>query len=171
MCSAHVLKTCVFYYVVESQTELLLDDESCFVLPVFLQLNKRFILSFLHAHGKLFTKVGWVMFSLLKLLWLNRFEWRGFMSALFFFYNLFIYSMESFPGVASRVLQEFRTLLQHGPSLLGNTHMLQIITINMFTIYNAHSRGIKLTRAVMLWPKLHYCEVPQHICILFSFLY
>lgn len=70
-------------------------------------LNKRFILSFLHAHGKLFTKVG----------------------------------MESFPGVASRVLQEFRTLLQHGPSLLGNTHMLQIITINMFTIYNAHSRG------------------------------
>ncbi|XP_023272358.1 telomerase-binding protein EST1A isoform X1 [Seriola lalandi dorsalis] len=70
-------------------------------------LNKRFILSFLHAHGKLFTKVG----------------------------------MESFPGVASRVLQEFRSLLQHGPSLLGSTHMLQIITINMFTIHNAHSRG------------------------------
>ncbi|XP_042354789.1 telomerase-binding protein EST1A [Plectropomus leopardus] len=70
-------------------------------------LNKRFILSFLHAHGKLFTKVG----------------------------------MESFPGVASRVLQEFKTLLQHGPSLLGSTHMLQIITINMFTIHNAHSRG------------------------------
>ncbi|XP_019952791.2 telomerase-binding protein EST1A [Paralichthys olivaceus] len=70
-------------------------------------LNKRFILSFLHAHGKLFTKVG----------------------------------MESFPGVASRVLQQFKTLLQHGPSLLGSTHMLQIITINMFTIHNAHSRG------------------------------
>ncbi|KAM4546176.1 telomerase-binding protein EST1A [Fundulus diaphanus] len=71
------------------------------------ELNKRFILSFLHAHGKLFTKVG----------------------------------MESFPGVASRVLQEFRTLLQHGPSLLGFTNLLQIITINMFAIYNAHSRG------------------------------
>ncbi|XP_078121480.1 telomerase-binding protein EST1A [Sander vitreus] len=70
-------------------------------------LNKRFILSFLHAHGKLFTKVG----------------------------------MESFPEVASRVLQEFKTLLQHGPSLLGSMHMLQIITINMFTIHNAHSRG------------------------------
>ncbi|KAL6098736.1 smg6 [Pungitius sinensis] len=70
-------------------------------------LNKRFILSFLHAHGKLFTKVG----------------------------------MESFPRVASRVLQKFKTLLQHGPSLLGFTHMLQIITINMFTIQNAHSRG------------------------------
>ncbi|XP_074468181.1 telomerase-binding protein EST1A isoform X1 [Sebastes fasciatus] len=70
-------------------------------------LNKRFILNFLHAHGKLFTKVG----------------------------------MESFPGVANRVLQEFKTLLQHGPSLLGSTHMLQIITINMFTIHNAHNRG------------------------------
>ncbi|KAG7515884.1 telomerase-binding protein EST1A [Solea senegalensis] len=70
-------------------------------------LNKRFILSFLHAHGKLFTKVG----------------------------------MESFPAVASRVLQEFRLLLQHGPSLLGSTQMLQIITINMFTIHNAHNRG------------------------------
>ncbi|CAN9501137.1 unnamed protein product [Ophioblennius macclurei] len=70
-------------------------------------LNKRFILSFLHAHGKLFTKVG----------------------------------MESFPGVAVRALQEFRTLLQHGPSLLGSTHLLQIITINMFTIHNTHSRS------------------------------
>lgn len=49
--------------------------------------------------------------------------------------------MESFPGVASRVLQEFRTLLQHGMSLLGSTHLLQIITINMFTIHNSHSRG------------------------------
>ncbi|KAK6317587.1 hypothetical protein J4Q44_G00129870 [Coregonus suidteri] len=70
-------------------------------------LNKRFILSFLHAHGKLFTKVG----------------------------------MESFPAVASRVLQEFRALLQHSPSPLGSTRMLQIITINMFTIHNAQSRG------------------------------
>ncbi|KAM9333277.1 telomerase-binding protein EST1A isoform 2-T2 [Pholidichthys leucotaenia] len=71
------------------------------------ELNKRFILSFLHAHGKLFTKVG----------------------------------METFPGVASRVLQEFRTLLQYGPHLLGSTRILQIITINMFAIHNAHSRG------------------------------
>lgn len=70
-------------------------------------LNRRFILSFLHAHGKLFTKVG----------------------------------MESFSAVASRVLQDFRTLLQHGPSQLGSTLLLQIITINMFTIHNAHSRG------------------------------
>ncbi|KAL0994823.1 hypothetical protein UPYG_G00127600 [Umbra pygmaea] len=70
-------------------------------------LNKKFILSFLYAHGKLFTKVG----------------------------------MESFPEVASRVLQEFRALLQHSPSPLGSTRLLQIITINMFTIHNSQSRG------------------------------
>ncbi|XP_057176862.1 telomerase-binding protein EST1A [Triplophysa rosa] len=70
-------------------------------------LNKKFILSFLYAHGKLFTKVG----------------------------------MESFPAVASRVLQEFRALLQHSPSPLGSTRMLQIITINMFTIHNAQIRA------------------------------
>uniref|UniRef100_A0A3Q4MJP7 Telomerase-binding protein EST1A n=1 Tax=Neolamprologus brichardi TaxID=32507 RepID=A0A3Q4MJP7_NEOBR len=70
-------------------------------------LNKRFILSFLHAHGKLFTKVG----------------------------------METFLGAATHVLQEFRTLLQHGPHMLGSTHMLQIITINMFAIHNANSKG------------------------------
>ncbi|MBN3304612.1 EST1A protein, partial [Amia calva] len=72
----------------------------------FKKLNKRFILSFLHAHGKLFTKVG----------------------------------METFPEVAARVLQEFHALLQHSPSPLGSTRMLQITTINMFAVYNAHSR-------------------------------
>uniref|UniRef100_A0A8C7K534 Telomerase-binding protein EST1A n=1 Tax=Oncorhynchus kisutch TaxID=8019 RepID=A0A8C7K534_ONCKI len=44
--------------------------------------------------------------------------------------------MESFPEVVSRVLQEFRVLIQHSPSPLGSTRMLQIITINMFTIHN-----------------------------------
>uniref|UniRef100_A0A8C1QDE2 Nonsense-mediated mRNA decay factor n=1 Tax=Cyprinus carpio TaxID=7962 RepID=A0A8C1QDE2_CYPCA len=80
-------------------------------------LNKRFILSFLHAHGKLFTKVG----------------------------------MESFPAVASRVLQEFRALLQHTPSPLGSIRMLQIITINMFTIHYAQIRaeGQGETRSVL----------------------
>lgn len=56
-------------------------------------------------------------------------------------YMSFIRRMESFPEVASRVLQEFKTLLQHGPSLLGCSHMLQIITINMFAIHNAQIRG------------------------------
>lgn len=32
---------------------------NCFLLSLFpMQLNKRFILSFLHAHGKLFTRIG-----------------------------------------------------------------------------------------------------------------
>ncbi|XP_061154726.1 telomerase-binding protein EST1A isoform X3 [Syngnathus typhle] len=70
-------------------------------------LNRRFTLSFLHAHGKLFTKVG----------------------------------MESFPRVLRRVVQEFRALLQHRPSFLGSTQLLQIVTINMFTIHNALTRG------------------------------
>lgn len=66
-----------------------------------------------------------------------------------------LHSMESFPGVADRVLQEFRTLLQHGPSLLGSTHMLQIITINMFTIHNNHSRGeALLIIQLQMLPKL-----------------
>ncbi|KAK3550109.1 hypothetical protein QTP86_020662 [Hemibagrus guttatus] len=69
-------------------------------------LNKRFVLSFLHTHGKLFTKVG----------------------------------MESFSAVATRMLEEFQALLQHSPSPLGSTRMLQIITINMFTIQYAQTR-------------------------------
>lgn len=120
--------------------------------PVFLQLNKRFILSFLHAHGKLFTKVGWVLSHVHQLLSLctNVFQWRavkhlcvcfGVCKFYFFIFIFYLPRMESFPAVASRVLQEFRTLLQHGPSLLGCTNMLQIITINMFAIHNAHGRG------------------------------
>ncbi|XP_072557548.1 telomerase-binding protein EST1A isoform X2 [Paramormyrops kingsleyae] len=69
-------------------------------------LNKRFVLSFLHTHGKLFTRVG----------------------------------LETFPMVASRVLQEFRALLQHSPSPLGSSRMLQIVTINMFAVHNAQSK-------------------------------
>uniref|UniRef100_A0A5F7ZZH4 Telomerase-binding protein EST1A n=1 Tax=Macaca mulatta TaxID=9544 RepID=A0A5F7ZZH4_MACMU len=66
-------------------------------------LNKRFILSFLHAHGKLFTRIG----------------------------------METFPAVAEKVLREFQVLLQHSPSPLGSTRMLQLMTINMFAVHNS----------------------------------
>ncbi|XP_029783292.1 telomerase-binding protein EST1A isoform X2 [Suricata suricatta] len=66
-------------------------------------LNKRFILSFLHAHGKLFTRIG----------------------------------METFPAVAEKVLQEFQVLLQHSPSPIGSTRMLQLMTINMFAVHNS----------------------------------
>lgn len=66
-------------------------------------LNKRFILSFLHAHGKLFTRIG----------------------------------METFPAVAVKVLKEFQALLQHSPSPLGSTRLLQLMTINMFAVHNS----------------------------------
>lgn len=66
-------------------------------------LNKRFILSFLHAHGKLFTRIG----------------------------------METFPAVAEKVLKEFQVLLQHSPSPVGSTRMLQLMTINMFAVHNS----------------------------------
>ncbi|KAK1157526.1 hypothetical protein AOXY_G25229 [Acipenser oxyrinchus oxyrinchus] len=88
----------------ESGKESEQDSELSHLIPS--DLNKRFILSFLHAHGKLFTKIG----------------------------------METFPAVVARVLQEFRALLQHSPSLIGNTRMLQLITINMFAVHNAQSR-------------------------------
>ncbi|XP_078278820.1 telomerase-binding protein EST1A [Rhinoraja longicauda] len=66
-------------------------------------LNKRFILNFLHAQGKLFTKIG----------------------------------METFPSVSANVLKEFRVLLQHSPSPIGNTRMLQLMAINMFAVHHS----------------------------------
>uniref|UniRef100_UPI00398F2779 telomerase-binding protein EST1A isoform X2 n=1 Tax=Pristiophorus japonicus TaxID=55135 RepID=UPI00398F2779 len=66
-------------------------------------LNKRFILNFLHAQGKLFTKIG----------------------------------METFPSVAANVVKEFRALLQHSPSPIGNTRMLQLMAINMFAVHHS----------------------------------
>nr|XP_020024713.1 telomerase-binding protein EST1A isoform X2 [Castor canadensis] len=68
-----------------------------------IDLNKRFILSFLHAHGKLFTRIG----------------------------------METFPAVSEKVLKEFQVLLQHSPSPIGSTRMLQLMTINMFAVHNS----------------------------------
>ncbi|OCT94059.1 telomerase-binding protein EST1A [Xenopus laevis] len=69
-------------------------------------LNKRFLLSFLHAQGKLFTRIG----------------------------------METFPLVVNKVLKEFQALLQHSPSPIGSTRMLQLMAINMFAVYNSHSK-------------------------------
>ncbi|XP_073902692.1 telomerase-binding protein EST1A isoform X4 [Castor canadensis] len=68
-----------------------------------IDLNKRFILSFLHAHGKLFTRIG----------------------------------METFPAVSEKVLKEFQVLLQHSPSPIGSTRMLQLMAINMFAVHNS----------------------------------
>ncbi|KAE8622250.1 hypothetical protein XENTR_v10005159 [Xenopus tropicalis] len=70
-------------------------------------LNKRFLLSFLHAQGKLFTRIG----------------------------------METFPLVAKKVLKEFQALLQHSPSPIGSTRMLQLMAINMFAVNNSQSKA------------------------------
>ncbi|XP_073091130.1 telomerase-binding protein EST1A isoform X4 [Manis javanica] len=75
-------------------------------------LNKRFILSFLHAHGKLFTRIG----------------------------------METFPAVAEKVLREFQVLLQHSPSPVGSTRMLQLMTINMFAVHNSQLKDCFLEK-------------------------
>ncbi|KAM4046801.1 telomerase-binding protein EST1A [Anomaloglossus baeobatrachus] len=66
-------------------------------------LNKRFLLSFLHAQGKLFTRIG----------------------------------METFHVVAEKLLKDFKALLQHSPSPIGSTRMLQLMAINMFAVNNS----------------------------------
>ncbi|KAI2580523.1 SMG6 isoform 16, partial [Pan troglodytes] len=45
--------------------------------------------------------------------------------------------METFPAVAEKVLKEFQVLLQHSPSPIGSTRMLQLMTINMFAVHNS----------------------------------
>ncbi|KAG8450787.1 hypothetical protein GDO86_003161 [Hymenochirus boettgeri] len=70
-------------------------------------LNKRFLLSFLHAQGKLFTRIG----------------------------------METFHLVASKLLKEFQVLLQHSPSPIGSTRMLQLMAINMFAVNHSQHKG------------------------------
>lgn len=69
-------------------------------------LNKRFLLSFLHAQGKLFTRIG----------------------------------METFHVVAEKLLKEFKSLLQHSPSPIGSTRMLQLMAINMFAGNNSQRK-------------------------------
>ncbi|XP_053562186.1 telomerase-binding protein EST1A isoform X2 [Bombina bombina] len=85
------------------------NSENCNILDSLSpsELNKRFLLSFLHAHGKLFTRIG----------------------------------METFSEVAEKFLKEFQALLQHSPSPIGNTRMLQLMAINMFAVNNSQVKG------------------------------
>lgn len=97
-------------------------------------------------------------------------------------YVPYLCSMESFPGVASRVIQEFKTLLQHGASLLGSTNILQIITINMFAVHNSQSKGtffgvymktywyIKPRTDQTGWSLFIFCLLQGSIIKYFSFL-
>ena len=42
---------------------------------------------------------------------------------------------------ASLMLQEWRLLLQHSPTMLTNTRLVQIFAINMFSIDNTTLKG------------------------------
>ena len=69
--------------------------------------------------------------------------------------------METFPAVAEKVLKEFQVLLQHSPSPIGSTRMLQLMTINMFAVHNSQLKGkeclvslstqVKINLASFLW--------------------
>ncbi|XP_055644109.1 telomerase-binding protein EST1A isoform X2 [Toxorhynchites rutilus septentrionalis] len=65
-----------------------------------IELNKRFIVSFLHVLGKLITKTG----------------------------------MESFSPCAIQMLREFRALIQHSPIAVTSHRLLQLMSLNMFSI-------------------------------------
>lgn len=72
-----------------------------------IELNKRFVLSFLHVLGKLITKTG----------------------------------MESFAPCAIQMLREFRLLIQHSPIPVTSHRMLQLVSLNMFSIEITKLKG------------------------------
>lgn len=90
------------------------------------ELNKRFIISFLHVQGKLITKIGYVI---------NEQEKKD---------NLFItkliilllsqISMESFHTCAAQMLKEFRALMLVQPIPINSHRLLQLISLNMYAI-------------------------------------
>lgn len=65
--------------------------------------------------------------------------------------------MESFPAVATCVLEEFGALLHLSPCPLGSICMLQIITVNMFTIHYAQTRGIPTPLPLYSYHLILYC--------------
>ncbi|XP_063966435.1 telomerase-binding protein EST1A-like [Lytechinus pictus] len=71
------------------------------------ELNKKFVLSFLNVHGKLFTKTG----------------------------------MEAFGHARDHLLREFKALLDHSPSAILSTRLIQLMAINMFAVANISPSG------------------------------
>ena len=51
------------------------------------------------------------------------------------------HSMESFPEASSRLLRELKLQLNHRPLLLSGERLLQISSVNMFSVDNAVPRG------------------------------
>jgi len=51
------------------------------------------------------------------------------------------FSMEKFPESCGRLLREFETLLNHSPSPINCTRIIQMMAINMFAIDNTEPKG------------------------------
>ncbi|KAK7088741.1 hypothetical protein V1264_022624 [Littorina saxatilis] len=90
-----------------------------------IELNKRFVLTFLNVHGKLFTKINFEVF------------------------------VES----GSLMLQEWRLLLQHSPTMLTATRLVQISAINMFSIDNTALKDESLEASCRSLLQEHAVEV------------
>ena len=59
----------------------------------------------------------------------------------YIFFFLILGRMEFFPEISSQMLHEFDALLQHSPSPIGNSRLLQLMAVNMFAIDNTASTG------------------------------
>ncbi|KAK7487887.1 hypothetical protein BaRGS_00020788 [Batillaria attramentaria] len=90
-----------------------------------IELNKRFVLTFLNVHGKLFTKINFEVFA------------------------------ES----AGLMLQEWRLLLHHSPTVLSSNRLLQIMAINMFSIDNTALKDESLEASCRSLLQEHAVEV------------
>ena len=68
--------------------------------------------------------------------------------------------METFPEVSSQMLHELKALLSHSPSPIGNSRMLQLVTINMFAIENAAPKGKYILYVPIM--ACYLMEAPHH---------
>lgn len=105
------------------------EDEELSTLSS-VDVNKRFSTSYLHVHGKLFTKVGYVSGDACLL---GRRQHHSI--------EFYSFSMETFQDAGVQMLREFRALLQHSPLPLGTTRFLQLLALNMFAIENTQLKG------------------------------
>ena len=85
-------------------------------------------MSFLHTHGKLFSRVGSVPpFTYISIQ---------------FIIDLFTHSMETFIPVVNQMLAEFRSLLRRSPIPLMSQRLTQLLAINMFAVFHTSLKGI-----------------------------
>lgn len=115
-----------------------------------IQLNKRFITSFLHIQGKIITKIGYLI----------RYQ----------YYNFFInticlnYSLESLHNSSTQMLKEFRALLQHSPLAITSHRLIQIWSLNMYTISCTQKLKGKLYIIYTFYKSLcTYIVCPYHV--------